>query len=68
MESMQLEEPLRKKQKPKRNKKDCPIKGCYSKNLVKLSQHLKQMHKIKSKIRRQKLIKKATKVRKFTST
>ena len=51
-----------KKQKPNRNCRSCPIKGCTASNLVKLSQHLLQTHKIIDKAKRFKILEKACKV------
>ena len=41
---------------------DCPVKNCLSSNLKKLSNHLIQVHHIKSKAKRKKLQQKAKRV------
>ena len=45
-----------------RKRRDCPIKGCYAQGLVKLANHLVNVHNIKSKEKRMKWLKKAKKV------
>ena len=42
-----------------RKRKDCPIRGCHSKGLLQLSEHLMHVHKIKNKVVRSKWLHKA---------
>ncbi len=41
---------------------NCPIKGCYSCNLKKLSNHLIQVHAIDDAVKRKRLLQKAKRV------
>ena len=41
-----------------RRRRDCPIKGCHSCQLIQLSTHLKHVHGIKDPIKRKELLRK----------
>lgn len=48
--------------KPKRNRRDCPIRNCNAVSLLKLSEHLQCVHKIYNKSERMKWLGIAKKV------
>ena len=50
------------KRKYQRKRKDCPVPGCNSHQLVKLADHLHYVHRIKDKTTRQKWLNKAKQV------
>ena len=43
---------------PGRRRRDCPIKGCNSRQLKQLSTHLQMVHGIKNPIKRRELLRK----------
>ena len=49
----------------RRIKKDCPIPNCHSKQLERLSCHLKVTHRIKNEVQRKKWLQKAKEVVKY---